>query len=85
MNRIPCQIVGCRKTADALKVYPDVLIICYQHFPLANKSLRRRYGRIKRLIKRLPEDDPLRTRAAILAWRMWERIETQCQQRSKGI
>lgn len=50
-GRIPCEVLGCRRTAPAVKYAPDTLIICGQCWRLGSKRNRARFALAKRKMR----------------------------------
>lgn len=56
-GRIPCVIIGCRRTAAESKYPAGTQIICGKCFRLASKHLLRRHRRLRRLLTKLGIED----------------------------
>lgn len=48
-ERIPCVVIGCKRTAPKEWAGEDTEIICGKHWRLVPASVRRRYSRLRRL------------------------------------
>lgn len=83
-GRIPCEVPFCRRTARADKYEPGVRIICGKHWRLADRSLRRRWSRLKRLLKR-GVTSRVEQRLIYLCNRLWERALKQAIERAMGV
>lgn len=72
-ERIPCVVPFCRRTASRDK-HPDATeIICWKHYRLARKRLRR----LMTLARRRWERDQSDKNGA-RCWRLWSAIKAEC-------
>src|SRR5262249_34875699 len=91
-QRIPCLVVGCRRTAPRER-YPDCTeIICGKCFRLASRVIRRRLSRIQRLMRRHGITDWEHTapgswerKLVVLEYQCWNRIKKQATEARMGI
>jgi hypothetical protein len=91
-GRIPCVVLGCRRTGAADRYPPDSTLICGKCFRLAPVHLRRRVRRLERIMKRLGvtglRDSKPGTpgrQAAVLHWKTWDRIVKAATEAKVGI
>lgn len=80
-DRIPCLIVGCRRTAPRSRYPEGTEIICGKCYRLAPKRWRRLKSKIERRLKRDPDNATLRR----LDRRVWDRIIPAVQEVRVGI
>ena len=92
-GRIPCMILGCRRTADAAKFPPNTAIICGICYRMAPTFLKARVRRLKRLKAKLgvagweapgAPGSPQR-RVLILHGRAWRQLAERVTQIKVGI
>lgn len=79
-GRIACEVPFCRRTADAAKIAPDDLIVCWKCWRLADARPRLLYRKADRKFKATGEERYFRLRH-----RAWERCRKQAIERSGGI
>jgi hypothetical protein len=80
-DRIPCLVVGCRRTAPRSRYPEDTSIICSKCYRLAPKRWRRLKSKIERRRRRDPDNVTLWR----LERRVWERIVSAAQEARVGI
>lgn len=77
--RTPCIVPHCGITAPH---EPHLEIICRKHWRLTDARLRRRFMRMKRLIKR---GDTRTEKLQRLEGLLWKKLKTQALERAMGI
>ena len=91
-DRIPCCIIGCRRTAPKDR-FPDATeIICGKCYRLTPRYLRRRLRRIQKLMLRRgvtgiqgTKPGSVERRLVCLEWEIWDRIKRKAQDAKVGI
>lgn len=80
-DRVACCVPGCGRTFKRQGDWTDEELMCGRHYRLADRTLRLRARRIRKLGRKLrwPE------RLVDLEWRMWSRIKRQANERALGI
>jgi hypothetical protein len=95
-DRIPCLVLGCRRTAPASRYSEGTRIICGKCWRLSSKHDRRRIRRVERIIRRLGFDLATVTyghtepgskgrRALVLHTQLFDRIAKQATEAKVGI
>ena len=83
-GRIPCLVPFCRRTGKREPGHSeDVELLCGKHWRLADKWLRRRFGRLERLLQRGVQGSA-RDKATRLYFAHWDRIKGQAITRAMG-
>lgn len=86
-SRIPCAVMGCRRTAPEAKYEPGTQIICGKCWRLGGRTVREAYTRNARLLRKA--EGAGRDNAAALARRWkneaWEMIRQQATEARAGI
>jgi hypothetical protein len=72
-ERIPCAVPFCRRTASREKHPHATEIICWKHYRLSRKRLRRLYRLAQRRLERDRSEKGWRR-----CWRLWEAIKAEC-------
>ncbi len=91
-GRIPCLVLGCRRTARADRYPPNTEIICAKCWRLVPKYLKRRARRLERIMRRLkvegwgeaPPGTPAR-RVLVLHRQAWRKIRRAVIEARVGI
>lgn len=84
-GRIPCEVIGCRRTADASKYEPNTRIVCYKCWQLGDKRDRRLYARCKKLMKLGKRKTALGKNLWWLKNQAWECVLKKAIERRVGI
>lgn len=79
-GRIACEVPFCRRTADAAKVAPDSIIVCWKCWRLADARPRKLYRLAKRKFKATGD-----ARFARLRHIAFMRCRKQAIERAAGI
>lgn len=86
MSRIPCIVPFCRRTAASEKFPDSTEIICYKHFRLIDKRIRKRHSWIQRWQDRHdPETYRNPVKVCNLAIKIWEQCKVQAIERAGGL
>lgn len=92
-DRIPCVVVGCRRTAPRSK-YPGehVVIICGKCWRLASRTSRRRIRHVERIMRREgvtgwqdSKPNTVGRKAVFLHSKMFDRIVREATEAKMGI
>lgn len=81
MSRVCCHVIGCRRTIAAAKIHPGTEWLCADHWQLTKKTTRQVYFRLRRALRRWPDD----TKLIIRANRVWSVLTRQAQEGAMGI
>lgn len=84
-GRILCEVIGCRRTADASKYKPGTRIICYKCWRLGDARDRRLYRRCKKLLNLGQVRPRGKTHLNDLRNMAWERVLKKAIERRVGI
>ena len=80
VDRIPCIVPFCRRTAPAAKYPPDTRIICGKHWQRTPKAYRRAYNRAMRRWNR-GNPDAMRP----VMYRLWDRMARAAVEAAGGL
>lgn len=83
--RVPCLVPFCRRTADSLKVAPDLEWICGKHWRLVPAATKRAYRKIRRLTNRAFTEGRLTVAMMNLEGRRWDRCRVAAIEAAAGI
>lgn len=88
-DRIPCEIIGCRRTANAAKFAPHTRIICGKCFrqgdPRDVLLYRRAHRKMKRLMAPEGADAGRKAQLEWVAHKAWDRIRVTVTELKVGI
>lgn len=88
-GRIPCEILGCRRTAAEAKFPASTRIICGKHFrqgkPRDILLYRRAHRKIKRLMSPDGADAGRKAQLESIAHHAWDRIRIHVTNIAVGI
>ena len=87
-GRIPCEVLGCRRTAPAAKYEPHTRICCAKCWRLGAKADRAAYSAAEREIRRLLAKDGsprLREEAGAAKHAAWKAVVRQASEARAGI
>ncbi len=87
-GRIPCEVLGCRRTAPAAKYEPDTRIICGKCWRLGSKVNRQAYSVAERTLSRLLATDGsprLRQEALEAKHTAWLAVLVEANEARAGI
>lgn len=89
-GRIPCEVLGCRRTGAADLYPPGTKLICGKCARLATHAARREFTKAARAVRRLGDDErfvsPRRLHEARWAkHEAWLRLVTEANEAKAGI
>lgn len=80
IDRIPCEVPFCKRTADSSKFEEGERIVCRKHWRLGDARPRRVYSAAMRKFKKTGD-----LRYVEIANRNWERVRKQAIERAGGL
>lgn len=86
--RIVCCVPFCKNSRGDRKndpVYEDTEYLCSAHWPLVSKRLKRRRTKLKRILRKDPNNDFLHYRVLAADCRTWELCKREAIEKAAGI